>query len=101
MLFSLQKSSVLSRESGGITVFDSSGILDLSHTSKGEIVERSQEVSKRETFDDEKGLSERVDVIVTYDLRLGRTIARWKGIVEEINFGVSFRDFGYHLKSIS
>ena len=96
MLFSLQKSSVLSRESGGITIFDSPGILDLSHTSKGEIFERSQEVSKRETFDDEKGLSERVDVIVSYDLCLGRMIARWKGIVEEIRFGGSIKAFGYH-----
>jgi hypothetical protein len=26
-------------------------------------------------------------VTLAYDLRLGRMIARWKGIVEEINFG--------------
>jgi hypothetical protein len=28
-------------------------------------------------------------VTLAYDLRLGRTIARWKGIVEEIHFGGS------------
>jgi hypothetical protein len=31
-------------------------------------------------------------VTLAYDLRLGRTIARWKGIIEEIHFGVSIRE---------
>ena len=29
-------------------------------------------------------------ITLTYDLRLGRTIARWKGIHEEIHFGAQF-----------
>jgi hypothetical protein len=32
-------------------------------------------------------------VTLAYDLRLGRTIARWKGIIEEIHFGGSIRAF--------
>jgi hypothetical protein len=35
-------------------------------------------------------------VTFAYDLRFRRTIARWKGIVEEIHFGGSIRAFGYH-----
>jgi hypothetical protein len=30
-------------------------------------------------------------VTLAYDLRLGRMIARWKGIIEEIHFGGSIR----------
>jgi hypothetical protein len=30
-------------------------------------------------------------VTLAYDLRLGRTIARWKGIIEEIHFGGSIK----------
>jgi hypothetical protein len=33
-------------------------------------------------------------VTLEYDLRLGRTIARWKGIIEEINFGEKITDLG-------
>jgi hypothetical protein len=32
-------------------------------------------------------------VTLAYDLRLGRTIARWKGIVEEIHLGAQSEPF--------
>jgi hypothetical protein len=35
-------------------------------------------------------------ITLAYDLRLGCTIARWKGIINEINLGGSVRAFGYH-----
>jgi hypothetical protein len=35
-------------------------------------------------------------VTLTYDLCLGRTIALWKGIVEEIHFGGSIKAFFFH-----
>ena len=34
-------------------------------------------------------------VTFAYDLRLGRTIARWKGIEEEIHSGRSIKYFRY------
>jgi hypothetical protein len=34
-------------------------------------------------------------VTFAYDLRLGRMIARWTGIIEEIHFGGSIRAFTY------
>jgi hypothetical protein len=37
-------------------------------------------------------------VTLAYDLCLGRTIARWKGIIKEIHFGGSIRAFEYHSK---
>ena len=40
-------------------------------------------------------------VTLAYDLYLGRKIARWKGIVEEIHFGGSIKVFGYNLESRS
>jgi hypothetical protein len=36
-------------------------------------------------------------VIFAYDLHLGRTIARWKGIEEDINLRGSIRSLGYYL----
>jgi hypothetical protein len=36
------------------------------------------------------------DVALAYNLHLQCTIARWKGIVEEIHFGGKIRAFGYH-----
>jgi hypothetical protein len=35
-------------------------------------------------------------VTFAYDLHFRRTIAHWKGIIEEIHFGGSIRAFGYH-----
>jgi hypothetical protein len=35
-------------------------------------------------------------VTFAYDLRFRCTIARWKGIIEEIHFGGSIKAFGYH-----
>jgi hypothetical protein len=35
-------------------------------------------------------------ITLAYDLCLGRTIARWKGIIEEIHFGGSIKAFNYH-----
>jgi hypothetical protein len=35
-------------------------------------------------------------VTFAYDLRLGCTIAHWKGIDEEIHLGGSIKAFGYH-----
>jgi hypothetical protein len=35
-------------------------------------------------------------VTFAYDLCLGCTIARWKGIDEEIHLGGSIKAFGYH-----
>jgi hypothetical protein len=35
-------------------------------------------------------------VTLTYDLRLGYTIAHWRGIIKDINFGGSIRAVGYH-----
>jgi len=35
-------------------------------------------------------------VTLAYDLRLGCTIAHWKGIIGEINFWGSIKGFGYH-----
>ena len=40
-------------------------------------------------------------VTLAYDLSLGRMIAHWKGIVEEIHLGGSIIAFGYHLEAWS
>ena len=37
-------------------------------------------------------------VTLAYDLHLGHMIARWKGVVEDINLGVSIRALNYHLE---
>jgi hypothetical protein len=37
-------------------------------------------------------------VTFAYDLRFRHTIARWKGIIEEIHFGGSIRAFGLSLR---
>jgi len=40
-------------------------------------------------------------VTLAYNLCLGRTIARWKGIVEEIHFGCSIKAFDYRWEAPS
>jgi hypothetical protein len=40
-------------------------------------------------------------VTLAYDLRLGCTISRWKGIIKEIHFWGSIDSFGYHCGSQS
>ena len=35
-------------------------------------------------------------VTFAYDIRLGHTIACWKGIEEDINLGGLIKSFGYH-----
>ena len=40
-------------------------------------------------------------VTLAYDLCLGRTIARWKGIIEEIHLGGSIKDLRYNWEDLS